>query len=317
MHTHGRAADRLVIGVDGGATKTTAVLAGLDGPALRRVEVGPTNVHSATDAAVADSLVALTDALRLDVDSRSAVAASVLGVAGAGRPGDAQRLTQIAQEAGVPGELFVTTDARVALHGATLGAPGVIVIAGTGSMCYGRDADGREARAGGWGHVLDDAGSAYGIGVAALRVVVRQADGRAERTRLLDAMLDAIPAATIDAVVPWIGSAPKSAVAALAPAVLATAALRDGAAAEIAERAAAELVALAGAVARRLRFPGCPPVALTGGLLGANDAYRDGVIRGLAEACPPMAYMRSQAEPAWGAVLLARDIAEGERARAE
>ena len=303
--------EAVVIGVDGGATKTVGVLAGLCGPSLRRVEVGPTNAHSAGDSVVRANLATLLRALVPDDAARRAVRAVVLGLAGAGRPDDATRLTSLAREVGAPGEVIVTTDARVALAGATHGEPGIIVIAGTGSMSYGRDDDGVEARAGGWGHILDDAGSAYAIGIAGLRALLRQVDHRASPTELAGPLLAALGATTVDEVVPWVATAEKAAVAALAPAILGLAEAGDAAAASIVSEAAGHLVALATATARQLRFSAGAPVVLTGGLIDGDDAYRQRVISGLACALPSFRYAPSQAEPAWGAVLLAREQVQG------
>ncbi len=297
-----------VLGVDGGATKTVGVRAGLTGPGVLRAEVGPTNLHAADGHAVADNLRAVIDALCTDRVPRVAPEATVLGVAGAGRPEDVRRMVELARSAGLRGRLTVTTDASVALHGATGGRPGILVIAGTGSICYGRAADRREARAGGWGHILDDAGSGYGIGLAAVRVLVRQADGRARRTALHDAVLAAIET-DIDGVVAWAASASKAEVAALATTVLDAAAAGDRPAAKILAAGARDLADLVAAVAAKLGGGSAQTVVLSGGLLAHDGPYRRQVSAEMSKRRADVRIEQPAAEPAWGAVLMAREIA--------
>ncbi len=301
-----------VIGVDGGATKTVGVLAGLDGPEMRRATVGPTNLHAADDRAVARNLRRLAGELSAFGASGRDVAATVLGIAGAGRPAEALRLRELAASAGFSGPVVVATDARVALHGATGGSPGILVIAGTGSMCYGRDGDGSEARAGGWGHVLDDAGSGYAIGLAALRAVVRQADGRAGRTPLADTVLPAL-GVDIEGLVPWAAAASKAAVAALAPAVLAASANGDAAAVAIVAPAARDLAALVAAVGAKLALASQPVVVLSGSVLERNESFRRQVASAVLEWRPDARIGPPSADGAWGAVLMARELVEQER----
>ncbi|MAF12516.1 hypothetical protein CMK11_18880 [Candidatus Poribacteria bacterium] len=301
-----------VIGVDGGATKTVGVLAGLDGPEARRAVVGPTNLHAADGRAVARNLRKLAGELSAFGASGRDVAATVLGMAGAGRPAEARRLRELAASAGFSCPLVVATDARVALHGATGGSPGILVIAGTGSMCYGRDGDGSEARAGGWGHVLDDAGSGYAIGLAALRAVVRQADGRADRTPLADTVLPAL-GVDIEGLVPWAATASKADIAALAPAALAASANGDAAAVSIVASAARDLAALVAAVGAKLGLASQPVVVLSGSLLECNESFRRQVASAVLEWRPDARIELPSADGAWGAVLMARELVEQER----
>ena len=105
-----------------------------------------------------------------------------LGIAGVDRPQDAQAVTEIMRRIGYKTRTLVVNDALVALVAGAGDQPGVVVVAGTGSIAYGRDAAGRAARAGGWGYLLGDEGGGFWIGRAALSAVVRQFDG-ADRSR--------------------------------------------------------------------------------------------------------------------------------------
>jgi N-acetylglucosamine kinase-like BadF-type ATPase len=160
---------------------------------------------------------------------------------------------------------------------------GVAVISGTGSIALGRDAQGTLARVGGWGHVLGDEGSGFGIGREALQRAVRAADGRGPATALLDSILRHwhLPAAEslLELVYPTFD---KTSIAALAPLVLALARAGDPMARRIEARAANELALAVMTVARTLGFvAGSLPVAFGGGVLIHEERLRTLVIRRL------------------------------------
>jgi len=257
--------------------------------------------------AVRDSLACLLDSLLAGGRHVEDVAAAVFGFAGAGRPEDIAAMTAVVRDAGLAGRVCVTSDARVAHHGALDGADGLLVIGGTGSMCYGRDTAGNESRAGGWGHVLDDVGGAYDLGLSSLREAVQQADGRSPRTDWAGAVLRAA-STDVDGLIRWTGEATKQDVAALAPVALEAAAQGDEAALRLARRAAVDLASLAVAAASGLELGRRPAVALTGGLLLNDEFYRELVVDALRRAYP---IARAQApihDAAWGAALMARDL---------
>ena len=116
-------------------------------------------------------------------------AAICLGIAGVDRPDDSVIVAGIMRRIGAHARTLVVNDALVALEAGAPGAPGVVIISGTGSIAYGRNANNEGARAGGWGHVLGDEGSGYWIGRAALRAVLREADRRGPRTALTPLLL--------------------------------------------------------------------------------------------------------------------------------
>lgn len=261
--------------MDGGGTGTTA-LVGLAGRSPRgRGRAGPSNPQAAGFEAAADAIAeavraALADAGRGDEPVESAV----LGIAGGGRADDQARLgALVAARLGVPGaRVQVVPDLALVLPAAGL-ASGVGVIAGTGSSVFAIDPDGRVARAGGWGYLIDDDGSGFDVGREALRAVVRAWDGLARPTSLAEAVFAHLgvvdPRGVVGAV--YGAPSPKSVIADLAPLVVSTATEGDPAARAIVQRAGRHLARLANAAATRLALDAAAPVVGAGSLFRAGS----------------------------------------------
>src|SRR5580700_10088086 len=152
---------------------------------LATVTAGPSNITRVGPTRARQALhVAIRQACAHAKIAPQQVQRACIGVAGAGREEIAGVVRKIVAEM-IAGEIDVVGDMQIALAAAFGAGPGVIVIAGTGSIAYGRDAQGRIARAGGWGFAVSDEGSAHWIGLAAVRAVLRAADeaeeGQAER----------------------------------------------------------------------------------------------------------------------------------------
>jgi N-acetylglucosamine kinase len=165
--------------------------------------------------------------------------------------------------------LIVTTDAEIALSGATATGQGIAAIAGTGSIAFGRNAEGRRARAGGWGYIFGDEGSGFDIARQALRAALRMEEGWGPPTSLRQALLDSTGRRDANAVLHLFYTAgwPRSRVAALASLAVAAAAEGDAAAIGILNRAAVELAMLVAAIRSQLWKPGdAVDVAYIGGV---------------------------------------------------
>lgn len=307
---------RLFVGVDGGGTRTRAVVLDGEGRELGRAE-GSGAIADALNpgppaAAVAQVCRAALDAAGAGVPAHALWAA----LSGAGREEARAAVEEILLRAGVAGRVRVGTDIGAAFHDAFGDGPGILLVAGTGSIAWGRAEDGREARAGGWGHHLGDEGSAYALGAAALKEATWQADGRAPRTGLGDAVLEALGLADASDLIPWAASATKREVAALAPVVTGGAsgaaargdpAAGDPAAAAILARAAADLDAhVAALVARLAPWSRPPAVALTGGLLQPGGPLRAPLEEALARRGLGLA--PREPDPALGAARLALGV---------
>lgn len=303
---------RLVLGIDGGGTGTTVLLAAPnpDGgwTLLGRGESGPSNRHAVgTRAALAALDDAIDRAFAAAHLARRSADAACLGLAGAGRPKDQEVVREWAARVNLADTVAVIEDAALLLAAGTPDGAGVAVVAGTGSMAFARHADGKTSRAGGWGPLLGDEGSGYALALAGLRAAARAADGRIGATPLTDKLLAALklsrPQELVEVV--YRGS-DRAALAALAPVVLGVAEDGDPTADHIVREAASELAAATAAAAKSLGFGAAFPVALAGGLF-VSSCYRERFRTALADrglAAEPLTLVR---EPAEGAVRIALD----------
>ena len=207
-----------------------------------------------------------------------------------------------------PGLVVVTGDERTALKGAFAVGAGVLVISGTGCIALGRAADGRSHRCGGWGWLLDGAGSALDIGRDGLALSVQMADGRLADTPLRAALWQAIGADSpqqVKAAVVAEGFAPAG-FARLAPLVDRQALAGDGEAQVVIQRSAEALAAMVAAVARELDLT-APAVYGVGGALQHLVGLRQGFSAALAHQCPGARLTAPGGDALDGALALAAE----------
>src|SRR3989337_1666562 len=177
-----------VLGIDAGGTKTVCQLADENGTAISDARRGGANLQAVGELEVEK---VLHEVMEEAIGDRPIVPAAIcLGIAGVDRPDDSAVVRAIMKRIGYKARVLVVNDALVALEAGAPRQPGVVVISGTGSICYGRNAAGEAARSGGWGYVLGDEGSGYWIGRAALRAVLRESDRRGPRTALSQLLLE-------------------------------------------------------------------------------------------------------------------------------
>jgi glucosamine kinase len=246
------------LGIDGGGSKTTCAV-GDAGSALATSIAGPSNITRVQESRARESLhQAIREACATaKIDPRQ-IDCACIGVAGVGRAEVASAVRKIVAEL-ISGEIDVVGDMAIAMEAAFGAGPGVIVIAGTGSIAYGRNAYGTTARAGGWGFAISDEGSAHWIGRAAVAALLREID-QDEQRRDAQVTAEASPLfhelkavwnlRSLEEFVRTANSTPDF--AALFPAILATADAGDILAQRMLEQAGAELSRLAGIVIRRL-----------------------------------------------------------------
>lgn len=303
----------VLLGVDGGGSKTLALAADLQGHVLGRGLAGPSNYHAvgleAATAALETAIVAALEATQLPSAAIS-IAALCLGLAGMGRPEDRAVMQTWAAERFPGATVAVVTDAQLVLAAGTPAGWGLALISGTGSLAYGEDAAGHNARAGGWGYLLGDEGSGYAIGLAALRAIARAADGRGPQTALTAAVLAqwglSQPQDLIRHVYrPELG---RSEIAALA-ALVEAAAAHDAVAHAIIQEAGRELALMVQTVARQLAFSGAVPCAVAGSVLVKGPAVVTAFRAAAVEWGLRLEPFTPVAEPAWGAIRLARATA--------
>jgi N-acetylglucosamine kinase-like BadF-type ATPase len=260
---------RLFLGVDGGQSGTAAIIGDETGRVLGMGEGGPCN-HAAAGEGRAKLERAVTESVGAACAQAGLDAATVTFEAAcfgmSGGPDDKREIL-----AGIlrVNHLTVTNDAVIALAGATATGQGIITIAGTGSIAFGRNAEGRTARAGGWGYVFGDEGGGFNIARQALRAALRMEEGWGPRTALREILLAETGARDINDLLHrfYTPEWPRSRVATLARSVDAAAVDSDVVAAEILRGEAQQLAMLAGAVRGQLWKDGDPlEVAYIGGV---------------------------------------------------
>ncbi len=306
----------LVIGIDGGASHTIAVLADArTGQPLGRGEAGPSNIQAVGAApALRELNAAVAGAFKSAHLARVPVAAAALGLAGVDRSEGLDVIRGWTDLVQLADKHTIANDATLLFAAGTPEGWGLAVIAGTGSIAFTLDRDGKDARAGGWGYLMGDEGSAFRVGLLALRAACRAADGIGEPTALLPALLKELGSSDPREFIPAVyrGKWDKAAIAHLAPAVWAAAESGDRTAAAIFESEACELATTAaGAVAAS----GLPrdgiPVALTGGMVIENPAFRERFLTELRACGVTPGPVGLVDDPVVGAVVLARKLLAG------
>jgi N-acetylglucosamine kinase-like BadF-type ATPase len=230
-----------------------------------------------------------------------------VGMAGAARPVISSVVKEMIAEI-YKGEVVVVGDMVIAMEAAFGNKPGVVVIAGTGSIAYGRNKDGHTARAGGWGFAISDEGSGHWIGRTAVSAVMRaQDEDEASPTGLAVNILHAWHLQTLDELVRAANAAPSPEFSNLFPHVLAAADGGDPIARTVLTQAGAELAGLAKIVIGRL-FEESPnvPVAMSGGVFGNSALVRNVFYNSLRSEYPQATVGGTVIEPVVGALELAR-----------
>jgi N-acetylglucosamine kinase-like BadF-type ATPase len=296
MAVSGANGEAYVLGIDAGGTKTTCLLADPAGRILSEARGAGANLQAVGELDVEKVLHELME--RAIGDRPSPPVAICLGMAGVDRDTDARVMHTMMRRIGSKARVVIANDALIALVAGVGHEPGVVLIAGTGSIAYGRNRRNEAARAGGWGYVLGDEGSGYWIGRHALRAVVRQADGRGRATALTPLVLAHFGVQRADELVHAVYDRQlrPSAIAAVAHAVQEAADAGDELAGEILTIGARELAACARSVVT---------LVLSGGILHAVPRLATEVEAHLRQMAPQSHIVSLGREPAHGAVALA------------
>jgi glucosamine kinase len=307
------------LGIDGGGTKTRAVL-GDETDVLASALSGGSNVVRLGEAQARESIHAVVrqvcDAAKVGLDRIDAIC---IGAAGAARPEIASKLRNIVIEL-VPQlaeRILVVSDAAIALEAAFGRGPGVIAIAGTGSIVYGRDAAGHTARAGGWGFAISDEGSGHWIGRQAISSLLRTRDGGRE-TLLAGLILDTWHLDSIDALIQRANATPPPEFPRLFRVVVQASEKGDQIARELLARAGSELAALA-AIVLQCVSPAPPyvPVATTGSVFRQSEEVRQVFYNQLQSRSPGLKVLEDFVEPVMGALELARGASRARTANSD
>jgi glucosamine kinase len=295
----------LVVGVDAGGTSTVAALS-RDGVIVRTHEGGPANAGvrgvEAASATIADTILATLEGAFPE--------AIFVGAAGAGRRDVAQGIEQSLSSRFPGARIGVRDDAYIALRAAVPHGDAAVLVAGTGSVAFAVRGD-QEYRSGGYGYLLGDEGSGFAIGAAALKLLLRALDERAERDAFVDELAQRLDANTIPAVLTrvYAEANPPAFIAGLAPMVLDSASRGDRSTNKIVQAAALELAQTATSLVKRagLTETGAPLV-FSGSLLASNSLLTFLLETRLNNDFPQMPILKSAAEPYAGAIAAAERL---------
>ena len=305
------------IGVDGGASKTAAIVvdehgkkvgAGLAGGSnhLRvGIEEATRNVERAVSIALREANIAMND-----------VAYAYCGIAGSDHPMHRQRVVDSLKVFFPHGNFIIDTDARIALTGAVGFGAGIVIIAGTGSVAFGRNATGEESRAGGWGPTLGDEGSGFWIAREGLSAIVRAHDGRGYATAMTELLCNEYDMCSPDELPRFVYATTTHVddIARYGKLVIEAAQSGDTVASDILARAGSELAHCVLAIARKLHMTDSEfPVAYVGGAFHAGELLLNPMRLRLQRDVPGATLQPPLLPPVEGAAMMAMRAAQQPR----
>jgi N-acetylglucosamine kinase-like BadF-type ATPase len=299
------------LGIDGGGTKTTSAI-GDESKRLATATAGPSNIVRVGEATTRESLhQAVRQACAAAGIAPDQIVGTCIGGSGAARPELAAIVREFLGEI-IQSPIEVVGDMQIALEAAFGSGPGVIVNAGTGSFAYGRDANGRTARAGGWGFAIGDEGSAHWIGRSAVAALLRSSDATddAANSPLAKAFFKTWGVATISDLARAANAVPPPDFAALFRAVVAN---KDAITSDVLSHAGRELAHTAEIVLRRLfsNETGPVPVAIMGSVFRHSEQVGQVFYNELRKLDPRVAVSFDIVDPIEGALRMARRAAKG------
>ncbi len=310
--------NKYVIGIDGGATKTTAVLADLNRNIISEKSSGPANfLIIGTDKVaktISDLILDLCNEAEVNIQNIEAIC---MGLTGAGSDEDAQKIKNAVMDywnrtySSELKKLIVTSDARVALEGAFSGRPGIILIAGTGSILFGKDRAGNLYRVGGFGRYIGDEGGGYSIGRLGLQAVAKSLDGRGPETKLLSILSQQFGINTAEDLINKVYKDNLD-FASIAPYVIQCAEEGDEPCREILRKEAEELVLHIKAVKDKIKVR-TVYITFIGGLLSVDNYYSNLLRKIILQKVEGVNVILPEHPPAYGAILLALDELEKEQ----
>lgn len=299
-----------LIGIDGGGTKTHAVLTNLNGEKLFECFGGPSNFLILGTEKVSETLLVLIDSCKNYLNiSYDDIAFVLLGTTGAGRRCDAELLEKDFQSYLTTKNISiknfrVESDARIALEGAFSGKPGSILIAGTGSIMFGKDKVGNIHRVGGFGRYIGDEGSGYSIGKKALTAIAKSFDGRGRKTILSDLLAEKFNITSSEKLITEIYKNNFD-IASVTPLVLQAAEINDEKAIQIIESETDELILHLKAMDEKIKEE-ILPVAFIGGILSSKNIYSDLFTAKIIKQVPNCRVKSPDYPPEYGAILMAQ-----------
>ena len=303
-----------ILGVDGGGTKTTAVIKGTTGETMGEATSGASSFRSVSIIEAIENLnKAVFGAIKnAGIGNSIIFKSSCFGFAGFNVPNDLKFYRKIAGNDKLKRHLnqkniFICNDTRIGLEAGSGAANKIIIIAGTGSNCFGINESGEQAGSTGWDHILADEGSGYSVSVKALRAIMRAYDGRGERTMLAEVILEDLGLEDEIGIVSWIYGRPfsKERIGRFAELVCRCAYDGDLKSREILCEEAMEAILSITTVAGKLKFSKMKfDLVFVGGLFKCEKYFKDIVKNGIKERFDRVCFKPLVSKPVEGAVKL-------------
>lgn len=302
----------MYLGIDGGGTLTRALLVNELGEILGAGQSGPSNIHQVEPRTIRRNIQKAINGALMEVgDADYTLATACYGLAGSSAPEARTRLEGIIAKVTPAASVAtrVTTDAEIALGGGLLGESGLLLIAGTGSICLGRDNTGTVHRTGGWGFLADDGGGALSVGRQAIEHAVRQADGRQPLSKLGTMIFKELGIGSVDDIVSVLYSPKltKTKIGQLAPTVMQLAVQGDGVALSIANTAIDEISNLIRTTLKKTNLTSSEVVAV-GGMMTEDSWFRKAVESAVTKQAPGTTLRSPELPPVAGAIIEARKM---------
>jgi len=303
-----------IVGVDGGASKTVALIATDSGKIVGRGQSGSSNYQNVGAAAAREAMSSAVDmALKMAHMTRKQLTIAVVALAGMDSNSDVTEVRRFTRVANLADQSFVTHDSISALYAATEGGPGIIVNSGTGSFAAGVNERGQYARAGGWGYLIGDEGSAFDIGRKVLALSFRMLDGRAKPTKLQNIVRRRFRVTSLEDAMALIYPPKVDDIALLSP-IVSRLASSDKTCRRILGSAGFELGELGCAVARRLEMTqNAFPIATMGGGFKSGRYLMRPFFRRIKAECPRARISFLSTEPVRGALMIALCILQEQK----
>jgi Predicted N-acetylglucosamine kinase len=299
-----------VLGVDGDGTKTNAVILDEHAHLCGFGRGGPSNLDDLSlDVIQANISNAIHQACQMAGLASACFDSAFFGMAGVVSPRDRHAIQKIAEAMHLaPAEqIGIDHDCRIALAGGLRGRPGIVLIAGTGSSCFGMNAERESWRAGGWAHLLADEGSGYWLGLHAMKIAVASFDGRAKPSVLMELVKRHLGLTEMNEIMHrlYVVGLSRAEMAALAPLVLDAAAAGDEASINLVQRGTQELADCILAVAQHLSLAsGNSEIVLVGGLFQSSEIFLQPMHQANLQRLPGCRIQQPEFPPVLGACIL-------------
>lgn len=294
-----------IAGIDGGGTKTTILIGETNGNVIDKVKLGAFNINSIKE----EGFKNLIDEVISVLNKYGRCLYLTIGAAGVSN----SLMRSICEEkfanANIPFELV--GDHIIALEGAHNGGPGLAVIAGTGSICFGKGENGLIERTGGWGHIIGDEGSAYALGRDIVKYVARDLDGYGKKTVLTTLLAEKFGLSSREEIIKYIYSGDKATIAAISPIVDIAYKQNDEVAISIIEENAKALALALSGVRKKLKLESAY-VSFFGGLIDKDTPFRSALIKTINSIDSAICYRDNIHDAATGALMLSKKGAKND-----